>query len=102
MNNCSKAIGEWSLKVRGYRGTITRAETHSNTSGSQVLKDLMSFMVVGDNALKKLLTVETQHKAKAELVADDMKLINENATIVYNTVKVCNKKNAGLVSLFSV
>ena len=102
MKNCSKAIGEWSLKVRGYRGTITRAETHSNTSGSQVLNDLVSFMNVGDAALKHLLTVETRHKAKAELVEKDIKLINENAKIVYNSVKVCNKKNAGLVNLFSV
>ena len=90
------------MKVRGYRGTITRVENHANTAGSQVLKDLMSFMIVGDTALNKLLTVETQHKAKAELLADDMKLINENATIVYNTVKVCNTKNTGLVNLFSV
>ena len=88
--------------MRGYRGTITRVETHSNTSGSQVLKDLVSLMIIGDIALKSLLTVETQHKAKEELLEKDIKLINENAKIVYNTVKVCNQKIAGLVNLFSV
>ena len=84
-----------------FSGLVTSGDVRRRRFRS-LPRSSFSDVTFGDNALKKLLTVETQHKAKAELLAADMKLINENATIVYNTVKVCNKKNAGLVNLFSV
>ena len=101
MKHCGKAINEWNGKVRTYRGTLKRANDHVNTKNCIVANQMTALVKEGDSSLTNLLTVDVKHKGKQPVTAIDIATIARESAAIYNTVKTCNKKNAGLVNLFS-
>ena len=101
MKHCGKAINEWNGKVRTYRGTLKRASQHENTKNCIVANQMTALVKEGDNSLTNLLAVDVKHKGKQVVTAIDIATVARESASIYTTVKTCNKKNAGLVNLFS-
>ena len=101
LKHCSKAINEWNGKVRTYRGTLKRALDHVNTKDCIVANQMTALVKEGDDSLSNLLAVDVKHKGKQPVTKADIATITRESAAIYTTVKSCNKKNAGLVNLFS-
>jgi hypothetical protein len=101
MKHCSKAIVEWNSKVRTYRGTLKRALDHINTKDCIVSNHLVQLVTDGDSTLTNLLAVDAKYRAKQVVTTTDIATITRDSASIYTIVKTCNKKNAGLVNLFS-
>ena len=101
MKHCGKIINEWNGKVRTYRGTLKRALDHVNTKDCIVANQMTALVKEGDDSLSNLLAVDVKHKGKQPVTKADIATITRESAAIYTTVKSCNKKNAGLVNLFS-